>query len=161
MDIETHDTHTAIIRDGLAVAVVPNADVLAWFRREHSFSMHHALEFEGYALETRHRHVIGWMAIRQNVERRGYGVPGALSRLAAALQDTVAAYTRDTAGAIDHHPSPAEFDAYAAAHIAPMLDAFTGLLSHTGMEPAPSFDFMRGELAAWATGTAARMGVEL
>lgn len=46
-------SHTIILRDGVEVnRVKTDAELLAWFHKTHSFSMSHALQYEGYSLQT-------------------------------------------------------------------------------------------------------------
>lgn len=41
-----------ITRDGQPIVTVDTeSDVLAWFHRNHSYSMHHATAYEGYAVQ--------------------------------------------------------------------------------------------------------------
>ena len=41
-----------ILRDGEAIATVETeSDVLAWFHRNVSYSMHHATRYEGYSVQ--------------------------------------------------------------------------------------------------------------
>lgn len=40
-----------ITRDGQPITTVATeSDVLAWFHRQHSYSMHHATTYEGYSV---------------------------------------------------------------------------------------------------------------
>jgi hypothetical protein len=158
-----------ILRDGLPVAVTANeSEALAWFQGEHSFSMSHALEHEGYAIVTEgdtvagRATVTGWMAFQLASTRRGYGVPGALARLAVAIQGTIAAYDQDGAKLADAPAGRAEnVDPYTRDALVPMLSAFIELLSNTGAaESAGAFDAIRGDLDAWARAAAERIGAD-
>lgn len=40
-----------IMRDGKVEAEVPDAEVLPWFHHHHSYSMAHAIKYEGYSVE--------------------------------------------------------------------------------------------------------------
>lgn len=145
-----HETFTAILRDGLAVTVEHNGDVLGWFRRNTNQSMDWMIEHEGYSIVTDANLVSGWYAFHQAAGRRGYGVNGALSRLAVAIADTVAQLERA------QDMAAGEWRDYVAAPaIVSMLAGFTGLLNHT---ESGAFECIRGDLHAWARATAARIG---
>lgn len=145
---------TAILHDGLAVAVVDN-DPIEWFHRNVSSSMSHALEHEGYTLETHPDLVRGWQTFELYATRRGYGVAGSLARLAVELQRLVSAHERE------YDSIPGQWRDYVAAPpIALMLQGFADSLQSSGND-AGSFDNIRGQLHAWALATAARIGEDL
>lgn len=160
---------TIVLRDGLPVhvAVGGEDEAFSWLLREMSSSASHALAYEGYALLSpeegntgRAQTIRGWQAFHLGATRRGYGVPGALARLAVAIQDTVNAYDQDGAKLNDREAGrPDNVDQYTAAELAPMLSAFIGLLNNTGVsESAGAFDAIRHQLDAWARATAVRIG---
>lgn len=158
--MENHPTHVAILRDGLAEDVVHQSEVLGWFLRHHSYSMDHALRYEGFSIEERKANVNGWMAFYQNVTRRGYGIGGALSRLASAIQDLVNEYDQQFAKYADAAPSPQLWTKYGSTlegpEIAAMLEAFEALLSSPGPQPG-SLAAIFGDLSRWTEITRERI----
>ena len=148
-----HSTFTAILKDGLPVAIEHNSEVLAWFHRNTPQSMDWELKYSGYTLETDRIRVNGWQAFHTSATRRGYGIAGSLARLAVEIDSLVSAYEKETDSDFgkwrDYHSMPS---------IVAMLGAYVTMLDNSG--DAGSFNIIRGELCKWAIDTAARIGHE-
>lgn len=139
------EMHGAIIlRDGLPIG--QSHDPESWLLHYQGQSVSYALEYGGYAIETRPANVTGWMDFLTIAGRRGYGVNGYIVRSAVTLQGVTwgqsDGFSEDDRIATDYVITPA------LSAIVHALDYATGAL-----------ELVRGELSSWAELVAARYGI--
>lgn len=82
MTLAPHTNFWIITRDGIAVDSIDASEHAAsrWIHQHHSYSLNHALEHEGYAIESREVDVRGWLAYLTITSREGYGFEGVVLR---------------------------------------------------------------------------------
>ena len=87
MTLAQHTNLWIITRDGIAVDSIDASEHAAsrWVHQHHSYSLYHALEHEGYAIESREVDVRGWLAYLTITSRLGYGFEGVVLRTVKEL----------------------------------------------------------------------------
>lgn len=142
---ETNKHFQAITRDGVAVAIISAGEstALAWFHSEHSYSMDHALEFEGYGIVNDSILVNGWVGFDKLATRRGGGIAGHAARTLRSLH----ALTVENVGVEDY-----VFEGMIGAQ----LDALEGMIGYLEGSAAS----IAHELAKWIQVTRIQYGIE-
>lgn len=147
---------TIIFRDHIPVAVVDNP--LRYFHNEHSYSMDHGLEHEGYSLlevsdssnvgdRARLRGAKSWLTVS---ERRGYGLVGWLARTVNGL----AAVLDGPEG--ERLALPFEVENV----LTPFLASIEQALNVLNSQQDGAIVALAGDISAWVDSVRTRYGIE-
>lgn len=147
---------TIIFRDHIPVAVVD--DPMRWFHQEHSYSMDHGLEHEGYSLlevsdsslvghRARLRGAKSWLMVS---ERRGYGLVGWLARTVNGLADM-----------LDGPEGERLSQPFEVANVlTPFLTAIEEALNVLNTNDDGAIVALAGDISAWVDTVRTRYGIE-